>query len=110
MSLNGDGSRLDSSGVCFSSWFYKINVNDDPGFYGTYEIWLNFKDIIPPGLLPFADNSGGSQYLIDTRPGTSGQIYFWRLGYGTLPPSFDNIAYVADSFEEFLLAIRAEED
>jgi hypothetical protein len=63
--------------------------------------------------LCFARNPGSSLFLIGIKDYNLGKIYFWSSTYGANigegeMPSYDNIADVADSFVEFLLALREE--
>ena len=75
--------------------------------------WKDFKHRIPPDMLPFGYDSGGSLYVVGTGPDNLGRIYFWErsheadVGAGQRP-GYDNIAEVAPTFEEFLLAMRPE--
>lgn len=90
---------------------YKIN-SSIPGtdFLST---WNDFKHRIPHDCLCFARDPGGSQFLIGIKEHNLGKIYLWErsyqanLGAGEIP-GYDNIADVADSFVEFLLALREE--
>lgn len=75
--------------------------------------WNDYKHRIPQDVLCFACDPGDSQFLIGIKEHNLGKIYFWErayqanLGAGEIP-SYDNIADVADSFVEFLLALREE--
>jgi ABC-type phosphonate transport system ATPase subunit len=87
-------------------------IDADPGrdFLRT---WIDFKKRIPADCLCFARNAGGSLYLIGIGERNYGQIFFWARSFeadidiGELP-SYDNIADVADSFNDFLLTLRDE--
>ena len=89
---------------------FLINANPARDFFRT---WRDFEDRIPSDCLCFARDPGGSLFLIGIRPHNLGRIYFWSRYYeadldaGELP-SYDNIADVADSFNDFLLALREE--
>ena len=89
---------------------FLINADPNRDFFRT---WSDFKDRIPSDCLCFARDSGGSLFLIGIQPHNLGRIYFWErvheadIGAGELP-SHDNIADVADSFNDFLLALREE--
>jgi|GEM_PF-1081394 len=94
------------------SALFRINADPDIDFYRT---WKDFKDRIPHDLLCFARDLGGSLFLIGIKEYNLGKIFFWDSSYeadidaGEIP-SYDNIAFVANSFVEFLLALREEPD
>ncbi len=90
----------------------KINSEPSTDFLRT---WNDFKDRIPKDLLCFARDSGGSVYLIGIKEYNLGKIFFWDRDYEAdidagETPNYDNIAFVANSFTEFLLALREEPD
>lgn len=97
---------------------------DRTPFEGLFKIdadpWIDFatlwgarKPRVPAGYLGFADAGGGSMFLIGTTMKNLGRICFWShpfqadLGQGERPDE-GNIAAVADSFADFLLALREE--
>lgn len=87
-----------------------VNADPDRDFFRS---WNDFKHRIPNDCLCFARNSGGSLFLIGTQPHNLGRIYFWERSYEADieagdSPSYDNIADVADSLKDFLLALREE--
>ncbi|PWV64754.1 SMI1/KNR4 family protein [Plasticicumulans acidivorans] len=75
--------------------------------------WNDLKNYIPNDYLCFACDPGSSLFLIGIGESNFGKIFFWEYGYhaniyeGEIPDD-SNIAYVADSFVEFLLALREE--
>ncbi len=94
------------------------------GFSGLHEInarpsidflnmWNIFKPSIPQDVLCFGSDPGGSQFLIGIKGYNLGKIFLWssdyqaNIGEGEIP-NYDNIAFVANSFTEFLLALREE--
>lgn len=89
---------------------FRINSDPPTDFLRT---WSDYKDRIPRDTLCFAGDPGGSLFLIGTGDHNLGRIYFWARsseadrGSGELP-DYKNIAYVADSFDDFLLALREE--
>ena len=91
---------------------FEINALPSMDFYRT---WNDFKDRTPHDLLCFARDSGGSLFLIGIKEYNLGKIFFWDRDYeaeievGEIP-NYDNIAFVANSFTEFLLALREEPD
>ncbi|MCX7110053.1 MAG: SMI1/KNR4 family protein [Proteobacteria bacterium] len=97
--------------ACLSR-LYSINADPNIDFFSFYS---DFKDNIPQDVLCFASNPGSSLFLIGTKEYNLGIIYFWSspyqadIGEGETP-NYDNIAFVANSFTEFLLALREEPD
>jgi hypothetical protein len=91
---------------------FEVNSSPDTDFL---RIWNDFKQHIPQDVLCFARNPGGSLFLVGIKDNNLGKIYFWHCDYqadiGTGELSgYDNIADVANSFVEFLLALREEPD
>jgi hypothetical protein len=90
----------------------EVNSSPDTDFL---RIWNDFKHRIPQDVLCFARDPGGSLFLIGIKDYNLDKIYFWErsyqadIGAGELP-GYDNIADVANSFVEFLLALREEPD
>ena len=95
--------------VTFSGLF---EINSTPGL-DFLRTWHDFKNNIPTDCICFGRNSGSSLYLIGIKEYNLGKIFFWESSYqadiaeGEFP-SYDNIAFVANSFTEFLLALREE--
>jgi len=107
--LVGSAAASTGSAVILSGLFI---INSDLGtdFLRT---WNDFKSCFSDSYLCFARNPGSSLFLIGIAPNNFGRIFFWRPGYQTEgceghPPDDSGIAYVADSFVEFLLALREE--
>ncbi len=97
------------AGTCFQDLFC-INAEPNIDFLRT---WSDVKHRIPQDVLCFADDPGGSLFLIGIKDYNLGKIYFWERSYQANigegeTPNYDNIADVADSFVEFLLALREE--
>jgi len=92
-----DGEAVDSV-----SWFYGLNT----GHYGTDLEW-NLKedqDRMPPEMFPIA-SVGGCQICLCTTGEDSGKVYFWDSESedpDIAQPYYDNLYYLADSFEAFL--------
>jgi len=76
--------------------------------------WEAFRDHLPHDLLPFQIDPGSSQFLIGTGPSNLGQVFYWPFGYAPdreagEVPNYDNIAFVAPSFLEFLALYRGRD-
>lgn len=87
-----------------------INGDPDRDFIRT---WTDFRSRIPSDCLCFARDPGGNLYLIGMQPHNLGRIYFWERAYEANidageSPSYDNVADVANSLKDFLLALREE--
>jgi len=91
---------------------FRINADPSVDFFRT---WKDFKQSIPNDVIGFAHNPGSSLFLIGIKDYNLGKIFFWSSDYqanideGEIP-NYDNIAFVANSFTEFLLALREEPD
>lgn len=78
------------------------------------EHWETFRTLMPPGWLPFQRDPGGSLFVIGTVDSNAGQVRFWSRDYqadqeaGEVPGQ-DNMAEVAPSFIDYLLALRDAE-
>jgi len=85
----------------------------DDELEGFMQNWEWCRNHVPSDLLPFQRDPGNSQILIGTGPANLGQIFYWPRGYGPdreagEVPNYDNIAFVAPSFLEFLALYREE--
>ncbi len=89
---------------------FRINASPSVDFLRT---WIDYKDSLPKDVLCFASDPGSSLFLIGIKDYNLGKIFFWEISYqadiaeGEIP-NYDNIAFVANSFTEFLLALREE--
>lgn len=90
------------------SGFMKINSKPARDWFRT---WNDFKNRIPADTICFARDPGGSLFLIGTHSYNFGKIYYWSRGYEVgedAIPDYRNVAFVADSLVDFLLALRPE--
>ena len=109
--LQNNGGRPDpkriefiENGISTASdvhWIYGLGKPDWADLSNAY---ITFTARIPKGLIPIARDSGGNQYLMDSR----GQILFWnheeeRLALSEMP-------VCANSFDEFLASLKVRED
>ena len=97
--------------ACFQGLF---RINEEPAI-DFLRTWNDFKHRIPQDVLCFARDPGGSQFVIGIKEYNLGKIFFWDRDYEAdiddgETPNYDNIAFVANSFTEFLLALREEPD
>ena len=89
-----------------------LEIDSNPAM-DLLQTWTLFKGRFPDGLLCFLSDPGGNLFLIGTGSHNLGKIFFWARGYeadedeGEVP-SYDNIADVAPTFIDFLLALRGE--
>jgi len=92
------------------SALFQINGQPSVDFLG---MWNDYRESIPQDVLCFAPDPGSSLFLIGTKHYNLGKIFFWEssyqanIGEGEIP-NYDNIAFVANSFSEFLLLLREE--
>jgi hypothetical protein len=65
---------------------------------------------LPADLLPIAFDAGSNQVLLGISGMRKGKVYYWAMDFAPvedLPePTYDNIAFVADSFTDFLKKLR----
>ncbi len=95
--------------TCFSG-LHEINSSPSVDFLN---MWNIFKPSLPQDVLCFGPDPGGSQFLIGIKDYNLGKIFFWESSYQANigegeTPNYENIAFVANSFTEFLLALREE--
>lgn len=111
--LQYNGGRPKLSGFRFS-----LNQNDWSvamvawflAFYdGEYEnitdFYHTFRVRIPSMMLAIARDPGGSLILLGLEGENKGKVFFWLQeleGDDGEEPSYDNVAFVANSFNEFL--------
>ena len=111
--LHHNGGRPEPSGFKFSlnghewntamiAWFlalYDGEYENISNFFNTYQ------DRIPQGMIAIARDPGGSLILLGLEDDRKGEVFFWLQeleGDDGEPASYDNVALVANSFNEFL--------
>jgi hypothetical protein len=97
--------------MAYFSGLFKINHPNPSLDYAS--TWHDFKHRVPAGYLGFGSDPSGSLFLIGTAEHNVGEIFFWSRQYeadvgGGEAPSDVNIAFVAPSFKDMLLAMRVE--
>jgi hypothetical protein len=104
----GDGARLVQFNSIIGSEFGGIreifSLADPDGSYRKLpHVMKVYKDRVPGGFLPIADDQAGNLYLLGLTEPYIGQVYFWDHEFeadeGELP-TFDNMHLVARSFQE----------
>jgi|GEM_PF-4889768 len=95
-------------------------VRSDPdrwGLRGLFEVWEGppyaqvdeayrlTADVLPMGLLPIGDDSGGNMYLIDCRD-NAGPVFWWDH---ESPASMTSLEPVAKTFLAFVADVGPEE-
>jgi len=86
----------------------------DGEFNDFVENWQAFEGRYPKDLLCFQRDPGGSLFLVGIAEHNLGKIYYWARRWEANRSEgevagYDNIAYVAPSFLDFLLALRPEQ-
>ena len=89
------------------SWFFGLIDDEDVGLENNYH---EFKERIPSGTLPIADDPGGNLLLLGLSGDRKGHIMFWVMDEevdweGGETPDFSNVGHLANSFETFLSAL-----
>jgi len=67
-----------------------------------------FKYRLPSDIFPIARDPGGNLICISTNPHNLGKILFWDHEFESdsdEEPTYNNVYYIADSFDEFLSAL-----
>ncbi|OOF13493.1 hypothetical protein BZG79_08080 [Salinivibrio sp. MA427] len=75
--------------------FLVMGENSNLSFESTIKRIKNEKKLIPRDFFPFAINSGGDFYCMDT----CGKIYFCSMDMSN---SFDNVTLISNSITEFV--------
>lgn len=91
---SGDGSVV--------NWFFTLN-HDEQIYFIPRRIEV-YTDRLPPKLLPIASDPFGNLVLLDLGVKSIGAIYFWDHENENPDgdPWWDNIAYIAPSFTDFV--------
>jgi hypothetical protein len=93
------------------SVFYGIGKGDD------YDVLTDYEDLvddnrIPTRMIPIAGTPGTSYFLLSLSGDDNGKVYFWdQTEEATVlgsEPSEDNLYFVANSFEDFLMNLQEE--
>lgn len=109
--------------TCFNFRHNKNDGSDVRFFLGIYPDKHNdllyhikvFRKRIPKNLFPIAYDSFGNLICISVMTSDRGKIYFWdhemeaNTDDGEVP-DYSNLTLIADSFEEFLEGLHADED
>jgi hypothetical protein len=61
---------------------------------------------LPDNLLPIASDGGGDHICLSLYGDDAGSVVFWDCHQETQEPSYDNVYFIAKSFEEFLEGIQ----
>ena len=83
-------------------WFYGIQVDN------IYDLTWNkhmFLERMPPELWPIGCDPGGDQICISLHGANYGALYFWDHEFEAGEDeevSYDNVYFVADSFDKFI--------
>lgn len=84
-------------------WIY--GMHQGPGWSNLFDAIETYQGRIPSWYMPIAHDSGGNLYLMSLFGKNHGYIAFWRHefeGEGDADQYFDNMSFVAKSFQEFL--------
>lgn len=92
---------------------YEENKSESLTLDGCYHVFVEEEPRLPPGLIPIGYDPGGSLFLLDVGEKRPGSVWFWArdwFSYDELERNpFHNIAFVADSFSEFISKIEFKE-
>ena len=81
-------------------WFFGIGTG---AYYNSLEDKLDtYHHRIPCDLFPIASDRGGNVVCISTSAANRGAVYFWQHEFEVDEPTYDNVFFVADNFDQFL--------
>ncbi|MCF6253009.1 MAG: SMI1/KNR4 family protein [Methylococcaceae bacterium] len=84
------------------AWFLALYEGEDENITDDF---YSFKDRIPNNMLAVARDPGGSLILLGLQGDNKGKVFFWLRELEAEdgePATYDNVAFVANSFNEFL--------
>jgi len=92
--------------------------NTEDEYYTTdlYYLFDTFKSRIPDDTIAIERAPGGSLFLLGIKGKNRGKVFFWSRDYEDInegpdgSPSYDNVGFVANSFDEFLDKLEPEPD
>jgi hypothetical protein len=84
------------------AWFLALF---DGEYVNITDYFYTYQDRIPKDMLAIAHDPGGSLILLGLEGNKKGKVFFWLQELEEddgEPPTYDNVAFVANSFNEFL--------
>ena len=84
------------------AWFLALHEGESSNITKSY---FGFKYRIPNDMLAVARDPGGSLILLGLKGENKGKVFFWLRELEAEdgePATYDNVAFVANSFNEFL--------
>jgi len=88
----------------YVKWFFGINTGE---YYSSLEDKLaTYRRRMPSNLLPIASDPGGNVVCLSANGPDAGSVYFWHHEFETQPPTYDNVWFVAPSFDEFINGLQ----
>ncbi|MFG6460926.1 SMI1/KNR4 family protein [Roseateles sp. DXS20W] len=85
------------------SWFHAITDDDVGDLLKINRV--DFAGRLPPGTLAIASDAGGNQLLLALGGPHAGKVLLWIKDHEASDgqtPGYDNVGFVADSFEDFI--------
>ena len=93
--------------------FYSLDENSTLAWEEAYEAFIQQRRV-PADLLPIAYDAGSNQLLLGISGARKGKVYYWAKDFEPVDdppePGYENIAFVADSFSDFLKKLRPMEE
>ena len=87
------------------AWFFCIKEDDSNDLLENVDI---FQNRLPESLLPIATDPFGNIICLSIEGRDRGKVYFWdheKEAVKVDPFGYDNVYFIADSFEEFLKSL-----
>jgi cell wall assembly regulator SMI1 len=99
--IRGKNGNTDSDG--WLSLFLGVNTG---AYHSDLERTMHtFRERMPTNLIPIARDPGGNLICLSTTGTDAGAVYFWNheeeASEGE-PPTYDNVYFIANGFDEFL--------
>lgn len=89
--------------------FYSLDIKSKLAWEGAYQAFIEQRRV-PADLLPIAYDAGSNQVLLGIGGQRRGKVYYWAKDFEPIDdppePGYENVAFVADSFTEFLESLR----
>lgn len=85
--------------------FYAIHDEKDDNFETTHTFFKN-NGRIPPNVAPIAYDPFGNRVCISLSGPDRGTVYFWDHELELERPGYQNLAFVAKNFTEFILMLH----
>ncbi|HEU4323598.1 MAG TPA: SMI1/KNR4 family protein [Roseiflexaceae bacterium] len=91
---------MDDIGIL--NWFFGVNVKSN---YDLAKHIRDYKEYLPSGIIPVAEDPGGNFICISVEPENRGAVYYWDQEDDVFKggePSYKYLHQIAEDFEDFV--------